>query len=70
VKVLQPVFLCAPVAKNEESIGDERTHLVCYTDSGIRTPNRLVRVTNQFGTQALRVATPVALCVPSLKQLP
>lgn len=69
VRVLQPVFLCAPVAKNDESISDERTHLVCFADSGVRTPNRTVRVTNQFGTQALRVATPAALCVPSIKQL-
>jgi hypothetical protein len=69
VKVLQPVFLCAPVGKNDEPISDERTHLVCFADSGVRPPNRTVRVTNQFGAQALRVATPALLCVPSIKQL-
>lgn len=69
VKVLQPVYLCAPVAKDDESISDERTHLLCYVDSGIKTPNKPVRVTNQFGTLSLRVTTPALLCVPSLKQL-
>jgi hypothetical protein len=69
VKVLQPVYLCAPVAKGDESIGDEQTHLVCFLDSGIRTPNKTVRVTNQFGAQILKVATPAVLCVPSIKQL-
>jgi hypothetical protein len=69
VRVLQPAFLCAPVGKNGEPIADERTHLVCFTDSGVRPPNRAVRVTNQFGTQILKVTTPVALCVPSIKQL-
>jgi len=69
VRALQPVFLCAPVAKNEEPISDERTHLVCFADSGIRSPNRTVQVTNQFGTQTLKVATPAALCVPSIKHV-
>jgi hypothetical protein len=69
VRVLQPVFLCAPVGKNGEPIADEKTHLVCFTDTGVRPPNKTVRVTNQFGTQTLKVATPVALCVPSTKQL-
>lgn len=70
VRVLQPVYVCAPVAKDDEPIGDERTHLVCFVDSGVRTPNKTARMTNQFGTQTLRVATPAFLCVPSLKQLP
>jgi hypothetical protein len=70
VRVPQPVFLCTPVGKNGEPISDERTHLVCFADSGVRPPNRTVRVTNQFGTQILRVATPATLCVPSLKQVP
>src|SRR5215471_11167056 len=34
VRVQQPVFLCAPVGKNGEPISDERTHLVCFADSG------------------------------------
>jgi hypothetical protein len=69
VKVLQPVYLCAPVAKGDQTISDERTHLVCFVDSGVRPPNKTVRVTNQFGTQTLKVATPVVLCVPSIKEL-
>lgn len=69
VKVLQPAFLCTPVAKNEEPIADEKTHLVCFADAGVRPPNRTVRVSNQFGTQTLKVAKPATLCVPSLKQV-
>jgi len=69
VRVLQPVYLCTPVGKNDEAIGDERTHLVCYTDTGVKPPNKAVRVTNQFGVQTLKVATPALLCVPSLKQV-
>lgn len=70
VRVLQPVSLCAPVGKNGQPITDERTHLVCFADSGVRPPNRTVRTTNQFGSQTLRVTTPATLCVPSLKLAP
>jgi hypothetical protein len=67
--VLQPVILCAPVEKNGEGITDVKTHLVCFTDKGVKPPNKTVRVTNQFGTQILKVTTPTVLCVPSLKEL-
>jgi hypothetical protein len=40
-----------------------------YLPPRIKTPNKPVRVTNQFGALSLRAATPALLCVPSLKQL-
>jgi CSLREA domain-containing protein len=69
VRILQPVYLCAPVSKNDEAVEDQRTHLVCYQDTGVRPANKNVRVENQFGNQVLRVTDAQLLCVPSLKEV-
>jgi len=68
-KVIQPVYLCAPTDKNGEGLKDKDTHLLCYQDTGVKTPNKKVRVINQFGEQDLVVTIPFMLCVPSLKKL-
>jgi hypothetical protein len=67
-RVMQPVFLCNPVQKNNQEIKDEKTHLVCFQLSTQRPSNKRVVVQNQFGKQQLRVANPQLLCVPSLKE--
>jgi len=69
VKVIQPVYLCTPTDKNKEGLKDKDTHLLCYQDAGVKTPNKKVRVINQFGEQDLAVGIPFLLCVPSLKKL-
>ena len=69
-RVMRPVYLCNPVQKNNQEIKDEKTHLVCYQVTGVKPANRPVRVDNQFGRQALRVADAQVLCVPSLKEVP
>ena|SRR3989304_891730 len=69
VKVIQPVYLCAPTDKNGEGLKDKDTHLLCYQDAGVKAPNKKVRIINQFGEQDLAVTTPIVLCVPSLKKL-
>ena len=69
VKVVQPVYLCNPVQKNDQEIKDPKTHLVCYQDTGLKPANKVVKVQNQFGTQTLKVTVPFLLCVPSLKEV-
>ncbi len=67
VTVLKPVMLCAPTSKNEAAVKEPRTHLVCYEEEGGKAVDKLVSVTNQFGTEKLTVGGPTMLCVPSLK---
>jgi hypothetical protein len=69
VKVLTPLLLCAPTAKNGMPLRDKTTHYVCYQDEGIKTPEKKVQVTNQFGRTDLLVTKATTLCVPSLKKL-
>jgi hypothetical protein len=70
VRVLRPVSLCLPARKNEERLLHPLHHLACYTIEDVRPRpfrERVVRVTNQFGREVLRVVRPRTLCVPSLK---
>jgi hypothetical protein len=69
VKVEQALYLCAPTMKNNMPITDKKTHYLCYQDEGVKTPNRKVRITNQFGVINAAVLTATWLCVPSLKQV-
>ncbi len=69
VKLVRPLFLCAPVAKNGEKPKDERTHLVCYEEEGGKAADKRVTTLNQFGKEALTVGGPVMLCAPSLKRV-
>jgi hypothetical protein len=66
-KILKPVMLCAPTSKNGAAVKDPKTHLVCYEEEGGKAADKLVSVTNQFGTEKLTVGGPTMLCVPSLK---
>jgi hypothetical protein len=66
-----PQVFCNPVDKLEDGIPifDPNAHLKCY---GI-TPEyefvpRDVVVTNQFGTETLRVLAPSSLCLPTQKE--
>ena len=62
-------LVCNPARKDGSKRLAPRAHLVCYESRDV-TPfrPRSVSVTNQFGTQVLRVVRPVSLCVPSLKR--
>lgn len=70
VRVLRPINLCAPAAKNGVAVEHPVRHLVCYEFRRLgRRPfrPRSVRVRNQFGSRVVRVLAPGLLCVPSLK---
>jgi hypothetical protein len=69
VKIVKPIFLCAPVEKNGVPPRDRQTHLVCYEEEGGRAADKRVSVTNQFGKETLAAANPTMLCVPSRKQV-
>ncbi len=67
VKLLKPILLCAPTAKNGAAAKDSKTHLVCYQADGGKSADKTVTITNQFGTETVKVAAPSMVCVPSLK---
>ena len=70
VRVITPVLLCAPVAKNGVQPKDTKTHLVCYEEQEGKAADKRVVTTNQFGKELMTVGGAFVLCVPSLKQLP
>jgi hypothetical protein len=61
--------VCPPADKNGEGIKDPTVSLACYR---MKSPGlfgaRSVAVTNQFGTESVRVVKPRTLCVPSSVQ--
>ena|SRR5262245_53690107 len=67
--VVKPALVCNPADKNEEGIHFPGVHQVCYKVKGQeKLPPVTVRVTNQFGTQDLKVKKKEKfLCVPSNK---
>ena len=67
--VVKEAFLCAPVSKNGQPIRDERTHLLCYTLKMVKSGNKAVEITNQFGKFVMKVGPITQLCVPSLKRV-
>jgi len=67
--VVQEMFLCAPVSKNEQPVRDERTHLLCYLVKTNKAANKAVLITNQFGRFVMKVGPLQQLCVPSIKTL-
>ena len=69
VTVATPMFLCAPTDKNGMGIKDEVTHLLCYQDRGVKTPNKRAVIRNQFGEFRVAIGAAAMLCVPSLKKL-
>ena len=69
IAVGNPMYLCVPTAKNGVEPKDPKTHHLCYEDKGVKTPNRKVPITNQFGNVDLTVGPAVMLCVPSLKEV-
>jgi hypothetical protein len=69
VKVATPMFLCAPTDKNGVPAKDKTTHYLCYQDEGVKPPGKKARITNQFGAIDVLIATPVMLCVPSIKKI-
>jgi hypothetical protein len=69
-KVLKPVYLCAPVTKNNIAMRDKVTHLLCYEKEGGKPADKKAIITNQFGKIEVAVGAPELLCVPSLKQIP
>lgn len=66
--------LCAPASKNGSTILNRKAHLTCYTLTSYHSPtnNRVVSVTNQFGTLKMTVVLnpPQSLCLPSSKSVP
>ena len=67
--VVQEMYLCAPVSKNEQPIRDERTHLLCYVVRTNKAANKAALITNQFGRFVMKVGPLQQLCVPSIKRL-
>jgi hypothetical protein len=67
--VVQEMYLCAPVSKNEQPIKDETTHLLCYTLKTTKAANKAATITNQFGSFVMKIGALAQLCVPSLKKL-
>ncbi len=64
--------ICAPVDKNGEGVLDDRTHYVCYDVYDHAKVKKLVKMTNQFGEQELRIrgrGRILRLCVPSTKEV-
>ncbi len=64
--------VCAPVDKNHEGILDDSTHYVCYVVYDHASVKRLVKMTNQFGEQKLRIkgrGRILRLCLPSTKEV-
>jgi len=57
--VVQEMFLCAPVSKNEQPVRDETN----------KAANKAVLITNQFGRFVMKVGPLQQLCVPSIKTL-
>jgi hypothetical protein len=66
--VLTPTEICNPVDKNGEGIKNPDAHLMCYKllYSG-RTQAKKVIDTDQFGSETLRVGSPVEICLPAMK---
>jgi hypothetical protein len=68
VQLRRPRFLFGPVNKNGSGLPDPAAHLSCYTIKGNDTPPSSVQVTNQLGTQQLRVLRKASLlCNPAEK---
>jgi hypothetical protein len=69
------VRLCNPTLKTRLDTGESsppqnpRAHLACFaiTQTGFQPVK--VQATNQFGSALLDVSAPIALCLPSFKQL-
>jgi hypothetical protein len=72
VSVLDPFLFCNPADKNGEGIQNPTDHLTCYNYTPPGLPVGPVPFTNQFfpASDVLDVFEPVALCVPSLKEIP
>ena len=72
VKLVKPLYLCAPTAKNGANPRDRTTHYLCYEDEGVKPVGKKARIINQLTKETgieLAVEKPVMLCVPSLKKL-
>lgn len=67
-KVVLLTFFGVPVSKNREKIRNARTHLSWYKLGGVHEPNRTVRISNQFGDDALVLGDPELLLAPAMKQ--
>jgi hypothetical protein len=66
--VLTPFELCNPVRKNNENIGNEDAHLMCYKiRPRAEKQLRVVTDSDQFGDEQLRVGGAIELCVPATK---
>jgi hypothetical protein len=70
VRVLKPREICVPVDKNGEGIFNAQHHLVCYQLKAREIVDEHILVSNQFGSQELRVKGKVRrLNVPSSKRV-
>ncbi len=68
-RVVRPIELCNPVRKNQEPWVNRAAHLECYAIDRANPAftQRRVLVRNQFGPDALTVAKPFSLCLPTSK---
>jgi hypothetical protein len=71
VTVTRATKLCVPADKNGEGIKNPEGHLLCYKAVAAPTSRaKYAQVTDQFGSELLKLRGEQELCVPSTKRLP
>jgi hypothetical protein len=71
VRVTASELLCAPALKNTEGTVPEGPHLKCYVISRDVAPLRQpATLTDQFGSEEVRIMEPLFLCQEVMKTLP
>jgi len=65
--LVAPFEFCNPVDKNGEGIADPESHLMCYKMLSRRRVSERVVDRDQFGDEALVLASAVSLCLPAIK---
>jgi hypothetical protein len=69
VTLVRPRLLCAPASKNNEdpTAPSHPGHLTCYKTQNAPFADQTHTITNQFGTDVVKVVHRRELCVPSLE---
>jgi hypothetical protein len=65
-RVLKPLFLCNPTAKNGEPLYEPTGHLACYRLKPKKS-ERTVAIRNQFGQKSITIKKSTMLCLPTEK---
>jgi hypothetical protein len=65
-KVMKPLYLCTPVAKNGEPLYEPNGHLTCYVLKAQKQKQQAL-VRNQFGERTVQTKKSQLLCLPAEK---